>query len=63
MAKTITASVGLNGLNRIEDVKTIRTLLNQVPLKDGGPVIKLVADGISGQTTRPAIQASSASAP
>src|SRR5688572_33156952 len=57
MAKTITASVGFNGVNRPDDVITIQTLLNQVPPKDGGPVVKLVVDGVSGPKTRGAIQA------
>ncbi|HYP07315.1 MAG TPA: peptidoglycan-binding domain-containing protein [Bryobacteraceae bacterium] len=57
MAKTIVASVGLNGVNRKDDVLTVQRLLNQVPASSGGPTVALKDDGISGPKTRAAIQA------
>lgn len=56
MARTITASVGLNGINRSADVVTVQELLNKVPPDKGGPQPLLVVDGISGPKTRAAIQ-------
>lgn len=57
MAKTISASVGLNGVNRANDVTTVQQLLNNVPKDKGGPQPLLVLDGICGPKTRGAIQA------
>ncbi len=56
MAKSISASVGLNGVNRYDDVVVIQKLLNQVPVIEGGPSPLLVVDGICGPKTRGAIQ-------
>lgn len=53
---TITASVGLGGVNRADDVKKIQTLLNGVRPDRGGPVPKLVVDGLCGPLTRNAIR-------
>jgi hypothetical protein len=53
---TITASVGANGKNRYEDVRTIQDALNQVPVTDGGPVPPLKVDGIVGPKTLGAIK-------
>ncbi len=51
----ITASVGLGGVNREADVRTIQRLLNGVPPLQGGPVPKLDVDGKVGQLTVNAI--------
>ena len=56
MSKTISASVGLHGVNRSDDVTTVQQLLDKVPASQGGPVPLLVVDGISGPKTREAIQ-------
>ncbi len=56
MPKTISASVGLKGANKKEDVLTIQNLLNKVPPSQGGPDPLLVLDGICGPKTRKAIQ-------
>jgi peptidoglycan hydrolase-like protein with peptidoglycan-binding domain len=53
---TITASVGLNGANRINDVKTVQNLLNTASRKTGVPVGLLTVDGLSGSLTRGAIK-------
>src|SRR5215813_6686830 len=52
----ITASVGINGKNRPDDVQVIQRALNDVPPNQGKPVPPLVVDGISGPKTRKAIQ-------
>ena len=54
--RTISASVGIGGFNRYEDVVTVQELLNDVPLGEGGPQPKLDVDGISGPLTNKAIQ-------
>lgn len=54
-AVTIVASVGLGGVNRPDDVRKIQSLLNDVRPERGGPVPKLVVDGICGPLTRAAI--------
>jgi hypothetical protein len=54
--RTILSSVGLRGVNRRDDVRTIQELLNLVPHADGGPMIKLATDGISGRKTNGAIE-------
>jgi peptidoglycan hydrolase-like protein with peptidoglycan-binding domain len=57
VAKNITASVGLGGFNRLNDVKVIQTLLNQVPAVSGGPVPSLDVDGVCGPLTIGAVRA------
>jgi hypothetical protein len=56
MAKTISASVGLHGVNLPDDVVTIQRLLNKVPTSEGGPAKPLDDDGIAGNKTNTAIQ-------
>src|ERR1700694_2588698 len=56
MAKTIVASVGINGKNFPDDSLTVQQLLNNVPPARGGPVPLLVEDGICGPKTKAAIQ-------
>jgi hypothetical protein len=51
----ISASVGVDGVNRSDDVRTIQQALNQVPASAGGPVPPLVVDGICGDKTDRAI--------
>jgi Putative peptidoglycan binding domain len=55
MDKTITDSVGVNGRNLGDDVRTIQTLLNNVLPAFGGPAVKLNVDGICGPKTKAAI--------
>jgi hypothetical protein len=55
-AVIITASVGLGGVNRPDDVKKIQELLNDVRPEKGGPTPKLVVDGMCGPLTRAAIR-------
>jgi hypothetical protein len=55
MAKTISASVGQNGVNRTPDVITIQQLLNKVPTSSGGPVPPLKVDGLAWSKTNRAI--------
>ena len=55
MAK-ISGSVGTNGKNRSEDVRTVQTLLNRVPATEGGPTPPLEVDGLCWQKTTSAIQ-------
>ena len=57
MATQISASVGLKGVNRKDDVEKIQKLLNKIPKKDGGPDPKLKVDGKAGPKTNGAIQA------
>jgi len=57
MATQISASVGLKGINRLDDVEKIQKLLNKVPKKDGGPDPKLKVDGKAGTKTNGAVQA------
>jgi peptidoglycan hydrolase-like protein with peptidoglycan-binding domain len=52
---SISASVGLNGANRSNDVRTIQEALNQIAPFAGGPVPSLKVDGIGGTKTRGAI--------
>jgi hypothetical protein len=56
MARTISASVGLNASNRKSDVITVQELLNKVPPLQGGPEIKLKVDGLCWQKTQHAIR-------
>jgi peptidoglycan hydrolase-like protein with peptidoglycan-binding domain len=52
---SITNSVGVGGVNRAEDVRSIQQALNQVPPASGGPAPPLVVDGLSGDLTDKAI--------
>ncbi|MDQ4122819.1 MAG: peptidoglycan-binding protein [Acidobacteriota bacterium] len=53
---SIIASVGINGVNKRDDVSTIQQALNDVPLDQGQPIPLLVVDGICGSKTKNAIQ-------
>ena len=52
----IAGSVGRGGRNTAADVKTIQSALNDVSAADGGPMVKLVVDGIAGPLTIAAIE-------
>jgi hypothetical protein len=54
--RQISGSVGLHGVNRKEDVRTIQELLNQVPHAEGGPLKELGEDGLCGRNTNGAIE-------
>ena len=54
--RTISASVGRNGVNRYEDVLTIQQMLNVIPAYQGGPAAALVEDGKNGPNTMGAIE-------
>jgi hypothetical protein len=56
MIRLITASVGVNGVNRPSDVRTIQEMLNQAPVSSGGPSPPLIVDEICGPKTKAAIQ-------
>lgn len=56
MAKSISASVGLHGVNRDGDVRVVQQLLNQVPSTFGGAAPLLEIDGKCGPLTIGAIQ-------
>src|SRR3954454_3753279 len=56
MARSITASVGLGGVNRKEDSITVQELLNKVSPEDGGPMPLLAVDGLPWQKTIAAIK-------
>jgi hypothetical protein len=56
LAKSITASVGLRGVNLLKDVVTVQRLLNKVPPSEGGPAKPLDDDGSAGTKTNTAIQ-------
>lgn len=51
----ISASVGMGGANRSDDVKLVQQLLNEVPSGKGGPPPFLDVDGIFGSKTYGAI--------
>ena len=53
--RTISKSVGLKGVNRSADVKTVQQLLNGVPANEGRPKPKLVEDSLCGNKTINAI--------
>ncbi len=53
---TISASVGVGGVNRAADVRTVQQLLNEVTPPRGGPVPLLVEDGLCGPKTNAAIR-------
>lgn len=55
MAKSISGSVGIHGINLRNDVMTIQFLLNTVPVEDGGPDVELKVDGFLGPFTQAAI--------
>lgn len=52
----ISASVGVGGANRADDVRTVQELLNDVTPPRGGPVPLLVVDGLCGPKTNAAIR-------
>lgn len=52
---SIFKSVGMGGVNRPDDVRTIQQLLNQVPQMLGGPLPQLIVDGFAGPKTNGAI--------
>lgn len=54
--RQISAPVGLRGVNRKDDVRTIQELLNLVPHAQGGPLKELDEDGICGRQTNGAIE-------
>lgn len=56
MARTISASVGNDGVNRKDDSITVQELLNRVPPDQGGPSPDLVVDGLPWQNTQKAIR-------
>lgn len=56
MASSITASVGKNGANRPEDVRTVQAMLNKVPSEHGGPAAPLEVDGLAWGKTADAIE-------
>ncbi len=53
---TITASVGIKGINKVMDVRTIQQALNDVPLNQGRVIPLLKTDGICGPKTKDVIQ-------
>ena len=56
MARNILPSVGLGGANRPDDVVTVQSMLNCVPLGSGGPAPALDTDGKCGPLTVGAIR-------
>jgi hypothetical protein len=56
MARTISASVGVDAANHKVDVITVQELLNKVPPQQGGPQVKLKVDGLCWQKTQTAIR-------
>ena len=56
MDRTLSASVGIGGGNRSADVKTIQEMLNKALPGWGGPMPKLVTDGVCGNLTKSAIR-------
>jgi hypothetical protein len=56
MARTISASVGKDGVNRKDDSITVQELLNKVPPDQGGPAPPLKVDGLPWQKTIAAIK-------
>ena len=56
MARSITASVGLGGVNRKDDSMSVQDLLNKVPPDQGGPAPLLAVDGLPWQKTIAAIK-------
>ncbi|MBI5558665.1 MAG: hypothetical protein HY885_13615 [Deltaproteobacteria bacterium] len=56
MPKTINGSVGLGGKNQSTDVMVVQYLLNCVPVHQGGPMVELAVDGITGPKTLQAVR-------
>ncbi len=56
MAFTLSASVGQAGANHPYDVITIQSMLNRIPLEQGGPNPRLSEDGLVGPRTIDAIR-------
>lgn len=56
MARSISGSVGLGGVNRKSDSMNVQELLNKVPADQGGPVPLLAVDGLPWQKTIAAIK-------
>ena len=56
MAQHISASVGQGGVNRKDDSIKVQSLLNKVPVDQGGPSPLLVVDGLPWQKTIAAIK-------
>jgi hypothetical protein len=56
MARSISGSVGLGGVNRKSDSMTVQELLNNVSPEDGGPSPPLKVDGLPWQKTIAAIK-------
>lgn len=54
---TIARSVGSNGINNEKDVEAVQTLLNMVPVAEGGANPVLDLDGWNGKNTERAIRA------
>jgi hypothetical protein len=54
--RSISSSVGLRGVNRPDDVKTVQELINLVPHALGGPMVRLATDGLVGRKTNGAIE-------
>jgi hypothetical protein len=54
-ASVISASVGLGGVNRANDVRVVQQALNEVSVADGGPNPTLDVDGLIGPLTIAAI--------
>lgn len=52
----IAASVGIKGVNKADDVRTIQQALNDVPPGQGRPTLALVVDGLCGPRTKDTIQ-------
>ena len=55
MGKSISASVGHQGINFVNDTLTVQFLLNCVSESEGGPLEELVLDGLIGPKTIGAI--------
>lgn len=55
LSTSILRSVGVGGVNRPEDVRTIQSLLNLIPAVLGGPFPQLIVDGLCGPKTNGSI--------
>jgi hypothetical protein len=56
LRRSISASVGRHGANKVDDVDEIQEMLNMVPEPQGGPRKLLKVDGVVGPKTIAAIQ-------
>jgi peptidoglycan hydrolase-like protein with peptidoglycan-binding domain len=56
MLEKLKSSVGVGGVNDIQDVTAVQDLLNRVPVQFGGPKTKLKVDGKFNSITLQAIQ-------